>query len=202
MEQKRDTSKKRNSILDAAIEAFRDEGYENASMDRIAELAGASKRTVYNHFPSKEALFQAVVERFMDELGALKQIPYRSDQTLEEQLGRFADAKVQAMADPSWQGLLKVAMGVFIRDPRLAEQTMKKAEAGQDTLVIWLTAATDDGRLRADNPELVAEIFWAMVSGALFWPQIFHSTFPDEHIQTLKDEIIATFLCRYRASSS
>ena len=51
---------KRKTILDAAMAAFRDDGYESASMDRIAELAGASKRTVYNHFGSKEALFQAI----------------------------------------------------------------------------------------------------------------------------------------------
>ena len=57
---------KRDIILDAATMAFRDEGYECTSMDRIAELAGASKRTVYNHFGSKEALFQAVVERLFE----------------------------------------------------------------------------------------------------------------------------------------
>ena len=62
---------KRDSILEAAIRAFRDVGYECTSMDRIAELAGASKRTVYNHFPSKEALFQAVVARLFDDAVAL-----------------------------------------------------------------------------------------------------------------------------------
>jgi AcrR family transcriptional regulator len=35
------TSKKRASILNAAAQAFIDEGYDNASMDRISELAGA-----------------------------------------------------------------------------------------------------------------------------------------------------------------
>ena len=52
---KRDTSKKRLAILDGAIRVFIENGYETSSMDRIAEAAGVSKRTVYNHFPSKEA---------------------------------------------------------------------------------------------------------------------------------------------------
>ena len=64
---KRDTSRKRESIIDAAIRAFQEDGFDNTSMDRIAEVAGASKRTVYNHFESKEDLFGAVVERFMGE---------------------------------------------------------------------------------------------------------------------------------------
>ena len=67
---KRDTSKKRESILDAAVKAFADEGYENASMDRIAEIADASKRTVYNHFPSKDVLFEEVLDRFINNPGA------------------------------------------------------------------------------------------------------------------------------------
>ena len=56
----RDTSRKRDSILDAALEAFQNEGFDNASMDRIAEIAGASKRTVYNHFATKEDLINQI----------------------------------------------------------------------------------------------------------------------------------------------
>jgi TetR/AcrR family transcriptional regulator, regulator of autoinduction and epiphytic fitness len=197
VEKKRDTSKKRNAILDAAIQGFRDEGYETVSMDRIADIAQASKRTVYNHFESKEALFQAVVERFMEEVSVLKQITYDSKRTLADQLSEFADAKVKAMANPTWQGLLKVAMGVFIRDPELAKRTMSKAEAGQDTFVTWLIAAKKDKKLKFKKPDLTAEIFWSLVSGALFWPQLFHGPMPKRHIKLLKDEIVETFLSRY-----
>ena len=71
-------------------------------MDRIAEVAGASKRTVYNHFESKEDLFGAAVERFMDQAAALKEIPYDPDRGLEEQLGDFADAKMKLADRPDW----------------------------------------------------------------------------------------------------
>ena len=54
----RDKSKKRAIILEGAIDVFIEMGYELASMDKIAEVAGVSKRTVYNHFGSKENLFQ------------------------------------------------------------------------------------------------------------------------------------------------
>lgn len=51
------TDRKRVAIIDAAIEEFLAAGYDATSMDRIAARANVSKRTVYNHFPSKEALF-------------------------------------------------------------------------------------------------------------------------------------------------
>ncbi|HEX5664228.1 MAG TPA: helix-turn-helix domain-containing protein, partial [Xanthomonadaceae bacterium] len=57
------TDRKRAAILEAAVAEFRESGYEATSMDRIAASAGVSKRTVYNHFPSKEVLFTRILEQ-------------------------------------------------------------------------------------------------------------------------------------------
>jgi AcrR family transcriptional regulator len=50
-------------ILDAAQQVFLRRGYQSASIDEIAQVAPASKPTIYAHFPGKEALFSAVVAR-------------------------------------------------------------------------------------------------------------------------------------------
>lgn len=195
----RDTSKKRNSILDAAIQAFQDEGYDNTSMDRIAEVAGASKRTVYNHFASKEMLFEAVVKRFMEQASELKRIPYDPKRSLEEQLKEFAAAKLSIFSNPSWMGMLKVALGVFIRDPKLAEKTMAQAKAGEGHLEHWLQEAVKDGKLHIKDFGLAAEIFWGMVSGVLFWPQLLLGQLMDDKCMArLQDEIIRMFLNYYQ----
>ena len=55
-------------ILDAAQQVFLQKGYQSASIDEIAELAPASKPTIYGHFPGKEALFTAVVGRVINGL--------------------------------------------------------------------------------------------------------------------------------------
>lgn len=183
--------------MEAAIQAFQDDGYENTSMDRIAEVAGASKRTVYNHFPSKDALFEAVIDRFLAEVTALKQIPWDPDRSLEEQLGEFADAKVRILSDPAWLGLFKVGLGVFVRDPELARKAAARAEEGGDALATWLRDATADGRLHVQSPDLAARVFWAMVSGALFWPQALEGPMDDEVASVLKAELIRTFLARH-----
>ena len=51
------TDRKRLAILQAAAVQFRAHGFEASSMDKIAAIAGVSKRTVYNYFPSKDELF-------------------------------------------------------------------------------------------------------------------------------------------------
>jgi AcrR family transcriptional regulator len=55
-------------ILDAAQRVFLTRGYQSASLDEIAEVAPASKPTIYAHFEGKEALFEAVVDRVIDGL--------------------------------------------------------------------------------------------------------------------------------------
>src|ERR1700745_2109975 len=55
-------------ILDAAQRVFLKRGYQSASLDEIAEVAPASKPTIYAHFRGKEALFEAVVGRVLDGL--------------------------------------------------------------------------------------------------------------------------------------
>jgi len=55
-------------ILRVAGQVFADGGYEGASMDRIAQLAGVSKPMLYAYFGSKEGLYLAYVERTGAEL--------------------------------------------------------------------------------------------------------------------------------------
>jgi len=55
-------------ILDAAQQLFLERGFRSTSIDEIAEIAPASKPTIYAHFPGKEALFTAVVGRTINGL--------------------------------------------------------------------------------------------------------------------------------------
>ena len=55
-------------ILRVAGQVFAEGGYERASMDRIAELAGVSKPMLYAYFGSKEGLYVAYIERTGGEL--------------------------------------------------------------------------------------------------------------------------------------
>lgn len=190
---------KRKAILEAASRAFREEGYESASMDRIAKLAGASKRTVYNHFGSKEALFQAVVEDLFDSAVALKQVTWEPDRSLEDQLADFARAKALIVEDDASLGLIRVVLGVFITQPKLVEEVVARSAQDESTLVAWLRAAHDAGRLCVPNPELAAEMFWAMAAGALFWPQFMEGPMTAETRELFTREVVQTFLARYLA---
>ena len=52
----------RRRILDAAYKLFRRKGFTRVSMDDIAAATGVTKRTLYHHFTSKDALLGAVLD--------------------------------------------------------------------------------------------------------------------------------------------
>jgi AcrR family transcriptional regulator len=51
----------RSALLRAGAEAFAARGYEGVSIDSVSRAAGLGKGTVYNYFPSKRAVFEAVL---------------------------------------------------------------------------------------------------------------------------------------------
>src|SRR5262245_32129671 len=52
----------RTAVLEAARTLFLRQGYAGTTMEDIAALAGITKRTMYNNYASKEALFSQIVE--------------------------------------------------------------------------------------------------------------------------------------------
>ncbi|MGB8331929.1 MAG: TetR/AcrR family transcriptional regulator [Polyangiales bacterium] len=194
-------SAKRESILEAATAAFRNEGFECTSMDRIAELAGASKRTVYNHFGGKEALFRAVVAKLFEESMALKRVAWDPSRSLESQLRDFVRAKTLLSEDSGALCLTRVVLDVYIKQPELLREVMARAAEDEKTLANWLRHANEAGRLSVPDPELAALMFGRMTAGVLFWPLLLEGPMEVETRERLTDEIVQTFLARYRPVS-
>ena len=94
--------------------------------------------------------------------------------------------------------LIKVVLGVAIQQPERARAIMLKAVEGEAALVRWLVDADKAGALRVPDPATSSKVFWGMVAGTLFWPQIFEEPFTPERREVLMDEVIATYLARYQ----
>lgn len=89
------TEARREAIVDAAAELFGELGYQAASMNELARRLGGSKTTLYGYFPSKEALFSAVVRQHatshMSEAAAELQAGVEDAAGLEAALHRFGE---------------------------------------------------------------------------------------------------------------
>lgn len=58
---------KKQLILDTARELFAETGYQGTSIDLVVKKAGVSKPTIYNNFPTKQALLLALIETLLEE---------------------------------------------------------------------------------------------------------------------------------------
>jgi AcrR family transcriptional regulator len=84
----------RDRILDAAEELFAQHGLAGAGVREIAQAAGLTPASLYNHFPSKEALYAAVLERGVRPLlELLRQLSARSHpaDAMEEIVGAIME---------------------------------------------------------------------------------------------------------------
>lgn len=81
----------RDRILEAAEQVFADKGYHDALVDEVASATALSKGGIYFHFPSKEDLFFAVVDRLADRLIAKVE---RESSTQSTAIGRAEAALV------------------------------------------------------------------------------------------------------------
>jgi AcrR family transcriptional regulator len=60
-----DAQRNRDRIVEVARQVFRERGYD-ASLDDIAKMAGVGPGTLYRHFPTRDALLDAVMQAWVD----------------------------------------------------------------------------------------------------------------------------------------
>ncbi|MBV7523978.1 MULTISPECIES: TetR/AcrR family transcriptional regulator [Pseudomonas] len=166
------TDRKRQAIIHAAINEFRDNGFEITSMDKIAATAGVSKRTVYNHFPSKEELFAEILNQLWTRVTAEQETAYRPDLPLREQLRGLLMAKLQMLGDDNFLDLARVAIAATIHSPERAQDMVARMGEREEGLTVWIRAAQADGRLKATAPDFAAQQVQGLLKSFAFWPQI------------------------------
>jgi AcrR family transcriptional regulator len=159
---------RRERILAGAAQIFIADGYEGASMARIAETANVSKGTLYNYYPGKDALFGAVMRQrcasFVHQVfGELQ-----DDAPVELELKRIGSIMMRLMLAPESQAVFRVVVMEAAKFPELAKIFMETGpQVTLRRLTAWLTAQNDAGRLHTPDPQFAAEQFFALTQTRL-----------------------------------
>jgi TetR/AcrR family transcriptional regulator of autoinduction and epiphytic fitness len=197
------TDRKREAIIQAAIAEFRANGFDITSMDKIAATAGVSKRTVYNHFPSKEELFAEILNQLWARVMAEQQTAYQPNLPLRDQLRLILQAKLQMMSDDNFLDLARVAIAATIHSPERAQNMVARMGEREESLTVWIRAAQADGRLKPVAPEFAAQQVQGLLKAFAFWPQISmgQSGLSPEMQQTVTESALDMFLACYECQS-
>lgn len=194
-------SDKRQTIIDAASEAFLENGYQNTSMETISNKAGVAKQTLYNYFGNKDALFIAVVDQKCDyHDNATMRSSDITSENVEEVLKKYAQSKLADLVSPENTAMFRMMISEAIRFPNLGEMFFKAGlEKDRLLLVDFLTLQNQAGNLVVDDPEQAA-LFFQGALNAYFRPKfIMTGEIPSkEAIQQYIDYCIKKFLLIYR----
>ncbi len=166
------TQRKRLDILAAARAEFLEAGFRDTSMDRVAERAQVSKRTVYNHFPSKEDLFRAITQQFIDDMRQAIRVAYDPARPLADQLRQIAEREVAQVTAPDYVAVFRVFLAEVGNCREMFREILAETGSGHDPIETWIQAAVDDDRLRVESVALAANQFTSLLKGALFWPLV------------------------------
>lgn len=122
----RDESK-RAAILAAAQRLFIANGFTGTSMDAVAEAAGVSKLTAYNHFGSKQELFaQSVAAKCQSVLGPLD-ISHLAGHDVRDCLVAFGRAFLSLILDPQAMAVHHLIVAERERAPELGQLFFENA---------------------------------------------------------------------------
>jgi TetR/AcrR family transcriptional regulator of autoinduction and epiphytic fitness len=176
VESKRGNAKRR-AIVAAATSVFLDQGYEATSMDAIAANANVSKRTVYNHFPSKRDLFRVVTQRLYAGLLETDVLLESADEAPETALPRLAQSILKHLRQTEIQGLLRLVIAEQQRIPELSAEFHGVGKGPAVGLVEqYFQTAHERGQLQVPEPLLAAQQFLGAVKESLFWPAMLGMT--------------------------
>ena len=163
------TETRRNAILLAAVELFKEKGYERASMNELARRLGGSKATLYGYFPSKEALFVAVVKAVatvhLSEAVAEISGDAGEHVSLEELLVRFGERMMVILTNDA-SALAVYRMVVGEAGHSVVGQLFDESGPAQlgEALAALFERAIERGELRRADPKVLAAHFTALVT--------------------------------------
>lgn len=152
--------KNRKAILEAALEVFSTSGFSGSTIDRIAERAGLSKPNLLYYFPSKEAIYVAVLEDtltfWLEPLAALDP---EGDPLTE--IGRYIAAKL-AMSRTRPEASRLFASEVLHGAPAIGDFLKGPLKDLVDEKAAILSAWIADGRLAPIEPRHLIMMIWAV----------------------------------------
>jgi TetR/AcrR family transcriptional repressor of mexJK operon len=196
-------------VVEAARTLFLRQGYAGTTMEEIAALAGLTKRTVYNNYGDKDALFiQIVVDvtAFAEEFARGLREEFTagmSAATLPAILDDLGRRLALGIVRPEVVALRRLLIGEARAFPALAREYFDRAP-GQviEALASGFERLGKAGLLRVPDPRRAASQFAYLVAGEPLDRSMLIGTTPSrQHIIAGAREGVLTFLARYGAAT-
>jgi AcrR family transcriptional regulator len=158
----------RQRLLIAAAELFAERGVDGASIDAIAERAERTSGAVYDHFGGKDGLLLALLDRWVEDVGAVVSAELTTATSTDERLAvLWRSVSEPAVGDGRWMTLEFELWAHALRNAELRDHLTRRYRSAWRGIV---GAASDDAsvdRSAADGPDGDSDLGPAVI-GLLF----------------------------------
>jgi AcrR family transcriptional regulator len=181
-------AQRREVIVRVATEVFAERGYHGASIDEIARRSGVSAPVVYDHFASKQDLFERLLERTRDELLETWREHLFSDEPAEVRIPRALEAWAAYVETHPYASRMYFREATGVPEVQAFHQELQE----QARAALGAILAREPGAERlagSDDPEalqMAAEVMRAGLTGLAIWW--------NDHPHVPRERIVATAL--------
>ncbi len=182
----------RSAILQAAHDLFVEQGYHGTSMRQIASQAGLALGGLYNHFPSKEAVFEEVFFAYHPYHEVLPYIQQAQGATVEELIRDATQHMVAAVRGrPDFLNLMFIEM-VELKSAHAQKLINTFYPIGLE--IVGRLMQTEPGQLRPIPPPMVVRSFLGLFFAYFLTEIIFATAAPPEFRQDAMAHFVDIYL--------
>lgn len=192
---------KRARILQAAKAIFLKSGYHGTSMNQIAQEAGVTKLTVYNHFQDKANLFICAITETCEESLCTKQFELDASADFCQTFHSVCLRALQIIYSAEALKLEHVLFELAAEQSPLALQFFDASHTRlQNQLAEFLQKAAQLGFIQTDNPTYQTELLMSLLLGVRHQKVLLGIiAVPNAHeLEQIIQDAIALFLLKYR----
>ncbi|WP_114393055.1 TetR/AcrR family transcriptional regulator [Oleisolibacter albus] len=186
-------------VLAAALDCFAVTGFAATRMEDIAARAGVSKGTVYLYYPSKQAIFEALVQNsLVPRIAQIETALAAFPGSATDRLRLFASVLGNTIAEPRLVAIPKLVMAEAGNFPDMA-RFYRREVVGRGLALVGgiLRQGVEAGEFRPLDPAITARLFMAPLMLVAIWQTTFA---PVEEQPIPPDQILSQHLSLFLAS--
>jgi AcrR family transcriptional regulator len=183
-------------VLDIAVAAFIEHGYDATSMGVLAARLGLSKSAIYHHFPSKGDLLRLALDEALTALEGVLTAPEALQGKAADRLAFVLRGAVTVLVNNlSYVTLLLRVHG----NTDVERDALARRRAFDRSVTALVVEARDEGSLRSDiDPRIVTRLLFGMINSIVEW----YRPGGPESTEQLADDILAVALDGLRTPTS
>jgi TetR/AcrR family transcriptional regulator len=150
-----------SDIVAEAVRVFAGSGYEGASIATVADNAGLSKQNLMYYFPTKQALYQRVLDDVLDEWLERMETLADPEQEPRDMLRAYVQAKLRFSREHPWGSrvyAMEVISGAPLYGDQIRERVVPLVRKDIEVFERWIA----EGRIAPVNATHLLFAIWAM----------------------------------------